>query len=385
MPYFIRCCVEAWRHWHPAWDVVVVGSDDISSYFGAKELPVMFNAQRASLKSDFFRLAVLAKYGGVYIDISCIPFSAAADVAFSKALKGHCFVGYKCEEWGSPYINCWFIAAQANEPIIVEWSACLNALFDDRTSDKDVHKDQFFNGIDTRDYVMGPLEVDDWRDYLVINLVLKTILDRDSTKAEKFFTNAVLGFGDHSGRHGKGPYGWVSQLMKPTSGKIGHPWSDYETLYKHFMAQFAEETTHDDSQLVSVVRQTPFIKLGNAKDLYVAVSGEVELLNSCSYITRLMRLALGLSESPTDSIEAKHRSRIEDESGLPFSDMSSETPLGLSESPKESIEAKHRSHNEDESGLPFSDISRETTDSEHACETSTNTDSSEMDQFLKVQ
>lgn len=343
MPYFIHCCVQAWRHWHPAWDVVVVGSDNISSYLDVAELPVMFDAQRASLKSDFFRLAVLAKYGGVYVDISCIPFSAAADVAFSKALKGHCFVGYKCEEWASPYINCWFIAAQANEPIIVEWSTCLNALFDDRTSDKDVHKDPFFNGIDTRDYVMGPLEGDDWRDYLVINLVLKTVLDRDSTKAEKFFANAVLDFGDHSGRDGKGPYGWVSHLTSPTSGKIGHPWSDYESLYKHFMTQLKVETPAN-SEMVSVASQTPFIKLGNAKDLYVAVSGEEELLNSRSHIARLMRIALGLSESP-----------------------------------QELIGAKHRSHKEDESGALFSDVSINTTDSEHACETASETNSTDTD------
>jgi len=75
--------------------VVVVGSDNISSYLDAEELPVMFNSQRATLKSDFFRLAVLAKYGGVYVDISCLPFPAVADVAFSEALFGHCFVGYK--------------------------------------------------------------------------------------------------------------------------------------------------------------------------------------------------------------------------------------------------------------------------------------------------
>jgi hypothetical protein len=315
MPYFIQCCVQAWRHWHPAWDVVVVGSDSISSYLGVEELPAAFNVQRASLKSDFFRLAVLAKYGGVYVDISCLPFSAAADVAFSEALSGHCFVGYKCEEFASPYINCWFIAAQANEPIIAEWSTCLNALFDNRTSDKDVHKDPFFDGIETNDYVKGPLEVDDWRDYLVINLVLKTILDRDPTKAEKFFSNAVLNYGNSYGRNGKGPYGWMSQLMPPTT------W-DYESVSKHFLAQLRADVTHPNSSLVSVARQTPFMKLTNAKELYVAVRGPDDLLTSCSYIARLTRLALGLSESPPGFVGAQLGSNNADDLGLHVSYMS---------------------------------------------------------------
>jgi len=315
MPYFIQCCVQAWRHWHPAWDVVVVGSDNISSYLDAEELPVMFNSQRASLKSDFFRLAVLAKYGGVYVDISCLPFSAVADVSFSEALFGHCFVGYKCEEWASPYIDCWFIAAQANEPIIAEWSTCLNALFDNRTSDKDVHKDPFFDGIETNDYVKGPLEADDWRDYLVINLVLKTILDRDPTKDEKFFSNAVLNYGNSRGNNGKGPYGWMSQLMQPTT-------SDYESVCKHFLAQLRVEITHPNSSLVNVVRQTPFMKLNNAKELYIAVRGPDELLNSCSYIARLTRLALGLSESPQRFVGAQLGSNNADDLVLHVSYMS---------------------------------------------------------------
>jgi len=267
------------------------------------------------LKSDFFRLAVLAKYGGVYVDISCLPFSAAADVAFSEALSGHCFVGYKCEEWASPYINCWFIAAQANEPIIAEWSTCLNALFDNRTSDKDVHKDPFFDGIETNDYVKGPLEADDWRDYLVINLVLKTILDRDPTKDEKFFSNAVLNYGNSRGNNGKGPYGWMSQLMQPTT-------SDYESVCKHFLAQLRVEVTHPNSSLVNVVRQTPFMKLNNAKELYIAVRGPDELLNSCSYIARLTRLALGLSESPQRFVGAPLGSNNADDLVLHVSYMS---------------------------------------------------------------
>jgi len=188
-----------------------------------------------------------------------------------------------------------------------------------------VHKHPFFDGIDTNDYVMGPLEMDDWRDYLVINLVLKTILDRDPTKAEKFFSNALLNYGNHCGSNGKGPYGWVSQLWQLTTEQGCHPWSDYESVYKHFMAQLRAEITHDNSLLVSVVRQTPFMKLGNAKDLYVAVSGQEELLNSCSYIARLTRLALGLSESAQGFVGAQLGSNNADDLGLHISDMSGNT------------------------------------------------------------
>jgi len=85
--------------------------------------------------------------------------------------------------------------------------------------------------------------------------------------------------------------------MQPATEQDGHPWSDYESVYTHFMAQLRAEVAHPNSLLVNVVRQTPFMKLGNAKDLYAAVRGPDELLNSSSYIARLTRLALGLSES----------------------------------------------------------------------------------------
>jgi len=77
--------------------------------------------------------------------------------------------------------------------------------------------------------------------------------------------------------------------------------------------------------LVSVVGQTPFMKLGNAKDLYVAVSGQEELLNSCSYIAELTRLALGLSESAQGFVGAQLGSNNADDLGLHVSDMSGKT------------------------------------------------------------
>lgn len=178
LPPFVRLCLESWRVHHPGWQLMVLSLDNIADFLSpSTHLAKQFFAiGRASLQADIARLAILAQYGGVYIDITCLCFSDCGERAWQQLQAGqYDYIGYHGRQYGQECL-VWFMAVRAHNPLIERWSSALNALFEHRTSDAEVHRDDFFDGISLECFVSA---AEDNRDYLVINAAMTAVLAKD--------------------------------------------------------------------------------------------------------------------------------------------------------------------------------------------------------------
>jgi len=196
---FLQVCMNSWQLKHCEWNFVLLDLDNIWCYLQRDELPSTFqDIKRASLQSDVIRLAVLAKFGGVYVDVSSLALEPVADIAWERVCEGSCLVGFRAPDLISDFVSSWFLSAKAQEPILVEWSRQFNRLMERFTDDCNIHKDAFFDGLDLNEYLcLGHLASTTnpptlWVDHLVVNVVLKAVLDRNEELRMRLWSSACL-------------------------------------------------------------------------------------------------------------------------------------------------------------------------------------------------
>lgn len=111
----VRCCIARMRLCHPSssWDVRVlrVGDADLPPP------PVPVDTLSGAQLADWYRLAALAEYGGVYLDATCItlqPVDSWVDLS-SRAITGFCLVS------DLDTMESWAIAAPPKSPFLLRW------------------------------------------------------------------------------------------------------------------------------------------------------------------------------------------------------------------------------------------------------------------------
>eukprot|EP00438_Fugacium_kawagutii_P000518 Skav217679 [mRNA] locus=scaffold2919:405232:408320:+ [translate_table: standard] len=285
---FLQLCLKSWRAQHPNWKVVVLDSTNLWQYLTAEELPSTFlQIKRASLQSDLVRLAIMAKYGGCYVDMSSLAMQAAADAAWARISEGACLVGYRAPHFISDFVSAWFLAAPARDPIMVEWSKQFNHVMEGRLDDKDVHKHKFFQGVDLSDYLrLGALapkpggSASLWVEYLVVNVVLKAILDKNPSLKERFWSSACL---VTESDPSLSPVLWSQAQEHLVPKDLAFPENE-----KFKMRNLLEQ----DSDFATRLLNLPMIKFFNSGSPFAHLSTE-ELLSSPSVLGSLIRKALG--------------------------------------------------------------------------------------------
>lgn len=69
---FFKLCVASWRAKNPKWQIVILSDDNFKRYVSQDQIPSTFFSLKRQHRSDILRLAVLLRYGGVYMDISTL-------------------------------------------------------------------------------------------------------------------------------------------------------------------------------------------------------------------------------------------------------------------------------------------------------------------------
>ena len=199
LPEFLRICLESWRHNCPDWQVVVLGPSNVLEFLElGVDLPsTFFEIDRPSLQSDVARLAVLARYGGIYTDISTLAMSNVAEQVRKVLDDGASVYSYHNFAWLHDFVAAWFMACKPNEEVMIEWSRALNHILEGRTNDHDIHLHPYLHGVELSDY-HGPRPVGPnhpskcWADYLIVNVALRALLVRNPRLAERFWRTACL-------------------------------------------------------------------------------------------------------------------------------------------------------------------------------------------------
>jgi len=124
IPPIVNECFISWRRHYPTYSIIIVNNNTISKYINRDELPNKFDQIKAhQMRSDFIRLALLKKYGGVWLDATILMMKPIA----------HIWLDHKYDLAGfnqplfetvkdKPIFESWFISAPKNSKIIDLWN-----------------------------------------------------------------------------------------------------------------------------------------------------------------------------------------------------------------------------------------------------------------------
>lgn len=116
-PLLARLSVESWRRHNPGWDLRLYRQSDLVNIFTPTELGLTEKMTPQAL-SDFIRLKLLSKFGGVWADASTACMMTL-DHWLPDVMRGG-FFAFDRPGPDRP-ISSWFLASEADHIIIREW------------------------------------------------------------------------------------------------------------------------------------------------------------------------------------------------------------------------------------------------------------------------
>ena len=124
IPPYLALCLEILRRRCPGAEVHLVGPDDLPELIG--DLPVDFERLRVrgrsgppiAQKADYIRIALLQKYGGLWLDVDVIALCDIAAFA-EEALKEHEFVCMR-KDLTSGHVTNSFLATRPGGAVVTE-------------------------------------------------------------------------------------------------------------------------------------------------------------------------------------------------------------------------------------------------------------------------
>ena len=127
VPLVVRRCLENWRRQCPDWEVKLVLGSTLHRHVDLARLPAGFEDMTPARRSDWLRLYLLARHGGVWVDASTILTESPEWMRAAQAETGAEYVGYYLDGFGTPgrppVLESWCMAAPPGMPFVLAWHA----------------------------------------------------------------------------------------------------------------------------------------------------------------------------------------------------------------------------------------------------------------------
>lgn len=125
IPIFVKDCIRTWQYHNPSWNITILTNSTLNIYLSTDILHYK-HADSPARISDFIRLQILERYGGIWMD-STMLCSAPLDFILEQQLTTKAsFVGYYIAGYTTdptyPIIESWFLAAPPKSPFIRDWN-----------------------------------------------------------------------------------------------------------------------------------------------------------------------------------------------------------------------------------------------------------------------
>ena len=122
MPEIVKLAHERRQKKLTGWEVNMLSPETVGKYIDMSTVPPNYNTLRPQHKADWIRVALLKKYGGVWLDSTIIINDGNAIttlVADSEAQRSE-FTGFTafCDKSDTSYIENWFTMAPKNSEFI---------------------------------------------------------------------------------------------------------------------------------------------------------------------------------------------------------------------------------------------------------------------------
>nr|AYV98026.1 polyprotein [Cucumis melo alphaendornavirus] len=118
----IKKCMDSIQHHNPDYEVIVITDKNIQVYLTIDNFPAS-TSRILEAKSDWIRLNLLLKYGGIWVDASSIGISSFDD-CLQEAIDsptGVLQVSLSSKEEPVKVYENWFVVAPPHNPLIKEW------------------------------------------------------------------------------------------------------------------------------------------------------------------------------------------------------------------------------------------------------------------------
>lgn len=176
MPELVSRCVAKWREFNPDWTITILNKNNLKQYVPEVDIFSLKFADTAPRRSDFVRLHVLPKYGGVWVDASILPRKSFDWVQDAGSYD---FIGYYRKGVTTnadyPVIESWFFACPPGSNFVSKLRdemMTMNTL----DTEADYKKNVESRGVDIQN-IPQP-------DYLNIYLSAQVVLQKQMTPEE---------------------------------------------------------------------------------------------------------------------------------------------------------------------------------------------------------
>lgn len=195
---FLDLCHRSWRRLNPDWKVHILNQFTVWDYISKDDLPKGFDNLMIQHKSDSIRLALIVKYGGVWIDATILLLKPLDSVIKeSEPEKRHFYVNRgtknkptiktRYARYNTEFhVENWFIAAPPQDPFILRTNNCV----------KELHKFTDKKRFEDFPYLFTPRQISDlnglglW-EYVATSACFFKVLDDDREIARWWLSPSV--------------------------------------------------------------------------------------------------------------------------------------------------------------------------------------------------
>eukprot|EP00933_Yihiella_yeosuensis_P033684 TRINITY_DN27339_c0_g1_i1.p1 TRINITY_DN27339_c0_g1~~TRINITY_DN27339_c0_g1_i1.p1 ORF type:complete len:349 (+),score=55.74 TRINITY_DN27339_c0_g1_i1:109-1155(+) len=202
MPDLFKLFVKTWKSQNPSWDVRVLDRSTVFEYLSAADLPNRFQELlSAQSASDCVRLALLARYGGVWMDVSILLKRNLDEMFWTKIESDEadaaCFYHprYGLEGFETQnFTESWLLATKSGNPFFLLWRDLYKELLHNRLDVTGLCSHPLYQGLDLSGFKL--LQEDfrtsfDFREYLAIHVMFHRILETNSKLRSLWLTSWI--------------------------------------------------------------------------------------------------------------------------------------------------------------------------------------------------
>lgn len=219
LPEFIQKSVDKMKQMNFGWKINILHPENLREYLPDVDIFKFKFADTKPRQSDFVRLHVLPKYGGVWCDASVVPQTSFEWVIDEQKKRGVEFIGYYREGATTnpeyPVIESWFFACTQGCDFVSKWRDELGVM---NTLKKETdYKDNVTSrGVD----IQNIPQPDYLNVYLSAQVVMQTMMTPEEIKSEIYVIKSDDGPFKHSTENNWDPENSVKWLCDQPKHKL---------------------------------------------------------------------------------------------------------------------------------------------------------------------
>lgn len=185
LPAFNRLCISTWVFHNPDWSILVLDPSTVFNYLEHDDLPPEWDTiKTAQAKADLIRLALLTRFGGVWMDSSIILQQSLDELVWNRIeqqsldLAGFSIRRFS-REGKDDIFESWFIACKPDSHLIKRWHQVSIRLWENRQTTSGILADPLFQNVDLQN-IDGP-------EYLHLHCVFQALIQNEPECRKAFF------------------------------------------------------------------------------------------------------------------------------------------------------------------------------------------------------